>query len=271
MWKAINGRVFPEGMVPVWNAFIEVFNGKYFSDCAREQKMAEFQHLYQGLMFVDQYDAKFVELSQYAPRLMEDLVNRVRRFKDEVGCQDYLVTVVDTTVEELKMEDIAVVQEFLDVFPQELLSLPPEREIEFIIELAPGTEPISMTPYRMALSKLKELKVTIKNKYPLSRIDDLFDRLQGVSIFSKINLRIRYHQLRIKKEDIPKTAFRTCYSHYEFTIMLFGLTNVPATFMDLMNRVFKEYLNPFMIVFINDILVYPRSLEEYERHLRTAL
>jgi hypothetical protein len=231
------------------------------------------------------------------------------------GCRGFLASIVDLQKKELEIEDIPIVREFPDIFPEDLPGLPPDREVEFSIDLVPGTAPISKAPYRMALAELKELKgqleelldkgfirpsaspwgapvlfvkkkdgsmrlcidyrelnrVTIKNKYPLPRIDDLFDQLQGAQVFSKIDLRSGYHQLKIKSEDIPKTAFRTRYGHYEFLVMPFGLTNAPAVFMDLMNRVFHEYLDRFVIVFIDDILVYSKSLEEHEDHLRIVL
>jgi len=114
-------------------------------------------------------------------------------------------------------------------------------------------------------------KVTIKNKYPLPRIDDLFDQLQGARVFSKIDLRSGYHQLKIRDSDVPKTAFRTRYGHYEFLVMSFGLTNAPTSFMDLMNRVFRPYIDSFVIVFIDDILIYSRSKEEHEQHMRVVL
>ncbi|KAL4033156.1 hypothetical protein IC575_006242 [Cucumis melo] len=114
-------------------------------------------------------------------------------------------------------------------------------------------------------------KVSVKNRYPLPRIDDLFDQLQGATVFSKIDLRSGYHQLRIKDEDIPKTAFRSRYGHYEFIVMSFGLTNAPAVFMDLMNRVFREFLDTFVIVFIDDILIYSKTEAEHEEHLRMVL
>ncbi|GKF95936.1 putative reverse transcriptase domain-containing protein, partial [Tanacetum coccineum] len=107
--------------------------------------------------------------------------------------------------------------------------------------------------------------------YPLPRIDDLFDQLQGSSVYSKIDLRSCYHQLRLRDEDILKTAFRTRYGHYEFQVIPFGLTNVPAVFMDLINRVCKPYLDTFVIVFIDDILIYSRNKEEHAKHLRIIL
>ncbi|GJS51099.1 putative reverse transcriptase domain-containing protein [Tanacetum coccineum] len=127
----------------------------------------------------------------------------------------------------------------------------------------------------LALEDFREtnivLELTVKNRYPLPRIDDLFDQLQGSRVYSKIDLRSGYHQLRVREEDISKTAFRTCYGHYEFQVMPFGLTNAPAVFMDLMNRVCKPYLDRFVIVFIDDILIYSKSRKEHEGHLKLIL
>ncbi|GKA77628.1 hypothetical protein Tco_0784165 [Tanacetum coccineum] len=217
--------------------------------------------------------------------------------------------------DEKKLDDIRVVRDFPEVFPDDLLGLPLVREIEFHIDLIPGASPVVRSPYRLAPSEMLELsnqlkelqekgfirpshspwgapvlfvkkkdgsmrmcidyrelnKLTIKNRYPLPRIDDLFDQLQGACCFSKIDLRSGYHQLRVREEDIPKTAFRTRYGHFEFTVMPFGLTNAPAIFMDLMNRVCKPYLDKFVIVFIDDILIYSKSEEEHEVHLKTIL
>ncbi|KAL0551539.1 hypothetical protein IC582_010628 [Cucumis melo] len=231
------------------------------------------------------------------------------------GTWGILASVVDTREADVSLSSEPVVRDYPDVFPEELPGLPPHREVEFAIELEPGTVPISRAPYRMAPAELKELKVqlqdlldkgfirpsvspwgapvlfvkkkdgsmrlcidyrelnkvTVKNRYPLPRIDDLFDQLQGATVFSKIDLRSGYHQLRIKDEDIPKTAFRSRYGHYEFIVMSFGLTNAPAVFMDLMNRVFREFLDTFVIVFIDDILIYSKTEAEHEEHLRMVL
>ena len=231
------------------------------------------------------------------------------------GCQGYLAFVVDRRQEGTRLEDILIVKEFPDVFPDDISSLPPDREVEFTIYLIPGTEPISIPPYRMSPAELRELKaqleellskgfiqpsispwgapvlfvkkkygnlrlcidyrqlnrVTIRNQYPLPRIDELFDQLQGSRAYSKIDLRSGYHQLRVQENDVSKTAFRTRYGHYELLVMPFGLTNAPTAFMDLMNRVFSPYLDKFVIVFIEDILVYSGSPEEHEEHLRIVL
>ncbi|GKA02857.1 putative reverse transcriptase domain-containing protein [Tanacetum coccineum] len=125
--------------------------------------------------------------------------------------------------------------------------------------------------FRMCIDYRELNKLTVKNRYPLPRIDDLFDQLQGSQFFSKIDLRSGYHQLRVHEDDIPKTVFRTRYGHFEFTVMPFGLTNAPAVFMDLMNRVCRPYLDKFVIVFIDDILTYSKTREEHVEHLRLAL
>jgi len=230
------------------------------------------------------------------------------------GYEVYLCSVSDLS-NAPKLENIRVVKEYSDVFPEDLPGIPPERDVEFSIDLVPGTGPISKAPYRMAPSELAELKkqlaemidkgfirpsaspwgapvlfvkkkdgsmrlcidyrelnkVTIKNRYPLPRIDDLFDQLKGACIFSKIDLRSGYHQIPVRKEDIPKTAFRSRYGHYEFVVMPFGLTNAPAVFMDQMNRTFSEYLDTCVVVFIDDILIYSKSEEEHDSHLRLIL
>jgi hypothetical protein len=193
--------------------------------------------------------------------------------------------------------------------------MPPDHEIEFVIELVPGTAPIFKRPYRMAANQLAEFKeqlqelldkgyirpsaspwgapvifvlkkdgtqrmcvdyrsvneVTIKNKYPLPRIDDLFDQLKGACVFSKIDLRSGYHQLKIRATDIPKTAFITQYGLYEYTVMSFGLTNAPAYFMYLMNKVFMEYLDKFVVVFIDGILIFSKNEEDHDEYLHVVL
>ncbi|GKC91338.1 putative reverse transcriptase domain-containing protein [Tanacetum coccineum] len=181
-----------------------------------------------------------------------------------------------------KQEEIVVVRDFLEVFQDDLSGLPPIREIEFRIELIPGATPVAKSPYRVTPSELEELSVQlkelqdkgfliVKNRYPLPRIDDLFDQLQGSQFFSKIDLRSGYYQLRVHEDGILKTAFRTRYGHFEFTVMPFGLTNASAVFIYLMNRVCRPYLDKFVIVFIDDILIYSKTQEEYVEHLRLVL
>jgi hypothetical protein len=213
------------------------------------------------------------------------------------------------------LEDIPVACEFLDIFPEDLSGMPPDRYVEFTIELQPGISPISRRPYKMTHKELVELKVqlkelldkgyihpssspwgcpalfvkkkdqslrlcinyrplntvTIKNKYPLPRIDILFDQLVGAKIFSKVDIRSGYHQIKIHPEDISKSAFSTRYELYEYLVMLFGLTNAPAHFMYLINFVFLPELDKFIMVFIDNILIYSKSEEEHARHLRVIL
>ena len=237
----------------------------------------------------------------------------------ESKCQGQLAGwLASLTLEDDERSDLdlpRVVCKYVDVFPDDLPGLPPHRDVDFGIELHPGTSPISMTPHRMTPVELQELRVqlqelldkgfirpstspwgapvlftkkkdktlrlcidyrqlnrvTIKNRYPLPRIDDLFDQLRGARVYFKIDLRTGYHQLRVGDTDIPKTAFRTRYGHYEFTVMPFGLTNALTAFMDFMHRVFQPYLDQFFVVFVDDILIYPQSEWEHEYHLRIVL
>ncbi|KAI3798882.1 hypothetical protein L1987_34166 [Smallanthus sonchifolius] len=230
-------------------------------------------------------------------------------------CVAFLAHIVERKGKDNSPQDIPVIKDFPEVFPEDFPGLPPAHQVEFRIDLVPGANPVAKSPYRLAPSEMQELssqlrelsdkgfirpsvspwgapvlfvkkkdgsfrmcidyreldKLTVKNRYPLSRIDDLFDQLQGSTYFSKIDLCSGYHQLRVLESDIPKTAFRTRYSHYEFMVMPFGLTNAPAVFMDLMNRVCKPYLDKFVIVFIDDILIYSKSKAEHEEHLRLVL
>ncbi|WVZ89095.1 hypothetical protein U9M48_035549 [Paspalum notatum var. saurae] len=165
---------------------------------------------------------------------------------------------------------IRVVCEYPDVFPDELPDMPPDRDIEFLMELLPVllVEKKDTDVKRMCVDYRALNKVTIKNKYPLPRIDDLFDQLQGACVISKIDLRSGYYQLKIRPSDIPKTAFTTKYSLYEYIVMSFGLTNALAYFMQLMNSVLMDYLDKFVVVFIDDILIYCKTEAEHEGHLR---
>jgi hypothetical protein len=213
------------------------------------------------------------------------------------------------------IEEIPMVQEFLDVFPDDLSGMPHKRDIEFNIELQPDMAPISKAPYKMSHVELAELKiqlqdlldkgfvhpnsspwgclalfiskkdkdlclcvdyrplnaVTIKNKCHLPCIDILFDQLAGAQVFSKIDLHFGYHQINIRVEDIPKTTFSMRYELYKYLVMSFRLTNAAAHFMYLMNSVFMLELDKFIMVFINDILIYSKSTEEHEEHLRVML
>ncbi|GKC21935.1 putative reverse transcriptase domain-containing protein [Tanacetum coccineum] len=252
---------------------------------------------------------EFAPLLNVKPSIVKSwLRNRGHRSFDLIMGMDWLsqhkaVIVCYEKVVEIPVED------------EDLSGLPPQRQVEFRIDLVPGVTPIAKSPYRLAPSEMQELsrqlqelqdkgfirpsyspwgapvlfvkkkdglfricidyrelnKLTVKNRYPLSRIDDLFDQLQGSRYFSKIDLRSGYHQLYVHEDDILKTTFRMRYGYFEFTVMPFGLTNAPAVFIDLMNRVCKPYLDKFVIVFIDEILIYSKMKEDHEVHLGLVL
>ncbi|WVZ80533.1 hypothetical protein U9M48_028002 [Paspalum notatum var. saurae] len=336
-----------------WDEFHAAFWAHYLLPSLIELKQREFRALQQGSMSLLEYVQAFLRLSQYSP---EDVDTDSRRAAHLFGGfdptllthlghrYDTFTELVDATIdmehcvrkahedqrrkrlastppsinaiEAQLIEKIPVVSDFPDVFLEELPGLPPDRDVEFAIELVPGTAPVSRRPYKMAPDELKELKmqlqeqldkgfirpssspsgcpalyvekkdqggkrlcvdyrplnaVTIKNKYPLPHIDIMFDQLAGAKVFSKIDLRSGYYQIKIREEDIPKTAFSTRYGLYEYLVMSFGLTNALAFFMYMMNSVFMNELDKFVVVFIDDILIYSKSEEEHEEDLQIVL
>ncbi|GJZ79587.1 putative reverse transcriptase domain-containing protein [Tanacetum coccineum] len=214
------------------------------------------------------------------------------------GCHVFLAHVTtkktEDKPEEKRLEEVPIVRDFPKVFPEDLSArvpyrLAPSKMKELSDQLkelsdkgfirpssSPWGAPVLFVTkkdgsFRMCINYRELNKLTVKNLYTLPRIDDLFDQLQGSNVYSKINLRSGYHQLRVREEDIWKTSFRTRYGHYKFQVMPFGLTNTSTVFMDLMNRVCKPYLDKFVIVFIDDILIYSKSKQEHEEHLKLIL
>ena len=307
----IEGHEFPTDLVALDMRVFDVVLGMDW--LSRHRATLDYYRKEVKLHRTGKLEVKFRGISRELSSSMISAMAAQRMLRK--GCQGYLAYVVETWEEGTTLDEIPVVREFPDVFHDDIAGLPPEREVEFTIDLIPGTEPISIPPYRMAPAELRELKaqleellskgfirlsispwgapvlfvkkkdeslrlcidyrqlnrVTIRNQYPLPRIDELFDQLQGSRVYSKIDLRSGYHQLRVQDSDVPKTAFRTRYGHYEFLVMPFGLTNAPAAFMDVMNLVFQPYLDKFVIIFIDDIFVYSGSSEEHSEHLRIVL
>nr|GEW24751.1 hypothetical protein [Tanacetum cinerariifolium] len=196
-------------------------------------------------------------------------------------CQIFLAQISakeeEDKLEGKQLEDVPVIRDYPEVFPKDLPRLPPARLVEFHIDLIPGAAPVARALYQLAPCEMKELSEQLQELSkkgfirPIPWIDDLFDQLQGSSVYSKIDLRLGYHQLRVREQDIPKTAFRTRYGNYEFQVMPFGLTNGPAVFMDLINRVCKPYLDNFLIVFVDDTLIYSKNEKEHKEHLKAIL
>ncbi|WVZ52335.1 hypothetical protein U9M48_003407 [Paspalum notatum var. saurae] len=338
----------PAGHQVSWDEFRAAFRAHYLSPSLIKLKQREFRALQQGNMSVLEYVQAFIRLSQYSPKDVNTDPRRAARLLGgfdptlltHLGCHyDSFTELVDVAIdmeqhlrqahedqqrkrlakaqtEAQALGKIPVACEYPNAFPEELPGLPPDRDVEFRIDLVPGTSPVSKRPYRMAPDELKELKtqlqeqldkgfirpssspwgclalfveekdqggkrlcvnyrplnaVTVKKKYPLPHIDILFDQLGEATVFSKIDLRFGYHQIKVREEDIPKTAFSTLYELYEYLVMSFGLTNAPAFFTYLMNSVFMNELYKFMVVFIDDILVYSKNEKEHEEHLRIVL
>ncbi|GJV24139.1 putative reverse transcriptase domain-containing protein [Tanacetum coccineum] len=188
--------------------------------------------------------------------------------------------------EKKRLEDVPIVRDYPEVFPKDFPGLPPTRQLSSQLQelldkgfIKPSSSPWGASvlfkkkdgSFRMCINYRELNKLIVKNCYPLPRIDDLFDQLQGSSVYTKIDLRSGYHQLRVRGEDIPKMIFRTGYGHYEFQVMPFRLTNAPVVFMVLMTRVYKPYLDKFVLVFIDEFLIYSRSKKGHEEHLKLIL
>ncbi|KAI3748936.1 hypothetical protein L6452_12381 [Arctium lappa] len=305
----INGNSFGVDLLPMTIGGFDVFIGmdwlsRHKADMFCAKKMIQVPLTEGGVVVI------YGEKGKGRNPIISSL--KARKFLAK-GYPSYLEYIVDAKKEKKMVEDVRIVRDYLDVFPEDLPGLPTERQVEFQIDLTPGAAPIARAPYRLAPTEMKEMmtqlqellekgfirpssspwgapmlfvkkkdgsmrmcidyrelnKVTVKNKYTLPRIDDLFDQLQGAGCFSIIDLRSGYHQVRVKNDDIPKTTFRTRYGHYE--VMPFGLTNAPDVFMDLMNRVCRPFLDKSVIVFINDILIYSKDESEHGKHLREVL
>nr|XP_027088650.1 uncharacterized protein LOC113710000 [Coffea arabica] len=240
----------------------------------RRVNFTVFQFEGAGTSSMADYEERFIKFSRFAPelvvterkrirnceiwvgerKLLADLMSLAIKEYDVIlgiptrkmlskGGQGYLAFLINTPSDKVRLEDVPVVRDYPDIFPEKLVFATRKRDYRDLND------------------------VTIRNKYPLSHIDELFDQLQGGVVFSKLDLRQGYYQLRILEKDIPKTAFNLRYGHFEFVVMPFGLTNAPAAFMDLMHRNFKPYLDQFMVVFIDDILVYSKTLEDYPANL----
>nr|GEX18692.1 putative reverse transcriptase domain-containing protein [Tanacetum cinerariifolium] len=237
------------------------------------------------------YTQRLQKLALMCTKFLADETEKVEKYISGLpdNIHGYVMSEAKDKSEGKRFEDVSIVIDFLEIFPKNLPGIPPARQVEIQIDLVPGDAPVARAPYRLAPSEMKEPMEQLQelsdkgfirpnsspwgasNRYPLPRIDYLFDQLQGSSVYSKIDLRSSHHQLRVREENIPKTVFRMRYGHYEFKVMPFGLTNAPAIFLHLINRVCKPYLDKFVIVFIDDILIYSKNKEEHEEHLKLIL
>nr|KYP41907.1 Transposon Ty3-I Gag-Pol polyprotein [Cajanus cajan] len=300
-WKGAQAMMEARGGMGNWENFKKVFLEKYFLDSARYAKEAEFFRLKQGNMSVQEYVVKFEHLARYYSQaiieawrcISEGLRYELKKTIVPMGIVEFPVLVEKAkiversgviTKRELEFSiDLILGAGLVSISPYrmapaELSEL--KKEVEELLEkkmirpsVSPREAPVLLVKkkdggVRLCVDYRYLSKLTIKNKYPLPMIDDLMDQLRGAYVFSKIDLRFGYHQIRVKEKDIPKIDFRTRYDHYEYVVMPFGVTNAPTIFMDYMNMIFRPFLDKFVVVFIDDILVYSRSMEEHREHLR---
>nr|ABD28305.1 RNA-directed DNA polymerase (Reverse transcriptase) [Medicago truncatula] len=259
-----------------WREFLR----RYFPEDVRGKKEIEFLELKQGNMSVTEYAAKFVELSKFYPHYTAENAEFSRCIKFENGLRPDIKRAIG--YQQLRVfQDLPVSMAPYRMSASELSEL--KKQLEDLLEkkfvrpsVSPWGAPVLLVKkkdgsMRLCIDYRQLNKVTIKNRYPLPRIDDLMDQLVGARVFSKIDLRSGYHQIKVKDEDMQKTAFRTRYGHYEYKVMPFGVTNAPGVFMEYMNRIFHAFLDRFVVVFIDDILIYSKTEEEHAEHLKIVL